>query len=291
MATLRDLSFVVGLALVTAACATAPGQPASGATSHPRVASPIATSTAPSSPPQESTRPTLQATPLPDVSPGSPALSPPSSHRLSLDFEDVVLGEEPADFIDVASEGPAPAWVYQGNWRVTADESGNHVFLHDDVRAQPAVSFQRYRGGALGRPDGQLPEVYYAEVAMRPIRSPQNYAPTGDQGVQFYYLDPQRYLEMVVKPDVIEVWEANGAEPRHTKGWKRLWFQSLTTKGGDVRRIGALVDVPAGLFTAHLDGRPLVTVSSTLLGARPAWFALRGIGNVVSFDNVVIEAR
>jgi hypothetical protein len=206
-------------------------------------------------------------------------------------FEDLAVGSVPADFVDVTTEETTPSWVYPGHWAVAADEHGNKVFMHDDVRQQPAVSFQRYRGTALGKPNGQLPEVYYAEVAMRPIRSPYNYAPTGDQGVQFFYLKYDTYLEVVIKPTSIEIWEANGAVPRSTQGWKRLWGQSLATAAGDVRRIGALVDMKAGTFTAYLDGKPLQTVKSDLLTPRPAYLALRGIGNVVSFDDMTIEER
>ncbi|MDB5101011.1 MAG: hypothetical protein JWM80_5432 [Cyanobacteria bacterium RYN_339] len=216
----------------------------------------------------------------------------PTPLRLRLGFEDTPTGSVPADFVDVATEVAAPpGWVYQGNWKVAPDEKGNAVFLHDDVREQPAVSFMRYRGTALGKPNGELPATYYAEVAMRPIRSPINYPPTGDQGVQFYFLKYNQYLEVVVKPDVLEIWECNGGEPKTAKGWKKLWGEALATKAGDVRRIGALVDTKAGNFTAYLDGKPRGAVQSTLLGSQPAWLTLRGIGNVVSFDDLVVEPR
>lgn len=253
--------------LALTACQT-PGVPpvaeAPGATDYPVSAVPSET-------------PTPQATPLP--------------RRVRLDFEAVPLGGTPEDFVDVKSEAETASWVYQGNWRVTQDERGNRVFTHDDVRQQPAVSFQRYRGTGLGKPDGQLPEVYYAEVAMRPIKSPYNYPPTGDQGVQFYYLSYNTYLEVIIKPDMIEIWESDAAAPNTSKGWRRLWFEPLETRAGDTRRIGALVDTRAGTFTAYLDGEPLETVESDLLAPQPAWLALRGIGNVVSFDDVLIEAR
>jgi len=96
---------------------------------------------------------------------------------------------------------------------------------------------------------------------------------------------------VIVKPDQIEIWECNGGVPNSSKGWKRIWGKALVTAGGDVRKIGALVDTKAGTFTAYLDGKPLHTAPSTLLKPQPAWLALRGIGNVVSFDNLLIEAR
>ena len=247
--------------------------------------SPVPTQPGPvtSSPAQSQVNPT--PTPPPVASPT------PVPGRFFTDFEADAVGTVPADWVDVTTEETTPSWVYAGNWAVASDERGNRVLLHDDVRQQPAVSFVRYRGAALGTPNGQVPNVYYTEVAMRPIKSPHNYTPTGDQGVQFFYLKHDTYLEVVIKPTHIEVWEADAAEPKTTKGWKRLWGQAMTTKGGDLRKIGALVDLNAGTFTAYLDGKALTTVKSDLLKPRPAWVALRGIGNVVSFDEVLIEKR
>ena len=225
--------------------------------------------------------PALAGLPAPSVAPKPPGLL----ER----FEEAALGDVPRDWVDVATEGPVPAWVYAGNWRVVEEAGGNRVFLHDDVREQPAVSFQRYRGDAFGTSNGELPKRYYSEVAMRPIRSPHNYPPTGDQAVQFYYLGTGQYLEIVIKPDQFEIWEADGAEPKTAKGWKRLYNKSLMTKGGDLRRIGALVDVDAGTFEAWLDGEKLTSVRSALIKPQPAWLTLRGIGNVVSFDDVKVE--
>lgn len=232
-----------------------------------------------------------QVTTAPTPTPEPTPVPSPTPAVLRADFEQEAPGSVPADWVDVTGEGNLPAWVYAGKWGVAADERGNQVLLHDDVREQPAVSFLRYRGGALGRPNGEVPPRYYAEVAMRPIRSPINYPPTGDQGVQFYYVSHNVYLEVVVKPDQLEVWECKGGEPKTTKGWKKLWGEALSTKAGDVRQVGALVDVPAGTFTAYLDGKAKTPVKSEILVARPAWVALRGIGNVVSFDNLLVEPR
>jgi hypothetical protein len=233
----------------------------------------------------------LLVAPVPSASP-SPSPTPTTRPGVHVDFEDTAAGAVPADFVDVATEGSLPAWVYKGNWKVQADDKANHVFLHDDVREQPAVSFMRYRGAGMGTANGAMPATYYAEVAMRPIRSPINYPPTGDQGVQFYFLAYNQYLEVVVKPDMLEIWECNGGEPKTAKGWKRLWNESLITKAGDVRHVGALVDTKAGSFTAYLDGKPHGSVQSDLLGpTKQAYVALRGIGNVVSFDDLAIEPR
>lgn len=243
----------------------------------------------PSASPHPTSAPSLAPMVLPSEA-GTP-LPSPTPARYAQDFESLPVGAQPADFVDVASETSVPSWVYKGNWRVAADESGNHVLLHDAIRAQPAVTFYRYRGTALGLPNGQMPPVYYAEVVMRPIASPNNYPPTGDQGVQFYYLSVDTYLEVVIKPTQLEIWQAEGAVPKSTQGWTRLWGESLTTNGGDRRRIGALVNVPAGTFTAYLDGQPVHTVHSDLLKPQPSWITLRAIGNVVSFDDFKVEAR
>lgn len=261
------------VALLAAACEAPATSPV--AAPAPRAASSAPTSTAASGEPATgpmSWFPSPVATPRPKL--------------LWETFEEAKLGEAPADWVDVATETTVPAWVYAGNWRVVTDDGGNRVFLHDDVREQPAVSFQRYRGDAFGTEDGRLPARYEAEVAMRPIRSPHNYPPTGDQAVQFYYLATGRYLEIVIKPDMFEIWEADGAEPKTTKGWKRLYNKSLQTKAGDLRRIGARVDAEKGTFEALLDGEHMTTVSSALIKPQPAWITLRGIGNVVSFDDV-----
>jgi hypothetical protein len=247
--------------------------------------------------PAPTTAPTTPGQSVLDAPSPKPTTAPtatptPAPKRFFTDFEQAALGAVPADFIDVTAEEATPSWVYKGNWAVTQDEAGNRVLMHDDVRQQPAVSFQRYRGDALGKPNGQVPDVFYSEVAVRPIRSPHNYTPIGDQGIQFYYLSYNTYLEVIIKPTHFEIWEARQAAPETSKGWKRLFAQAMTFKAGETRKLGALVDTRAGTFQAFLDGKAIGTVKSDLLKpAQPAWVALRGIGNVVSFDNLLIEPR
>lgn len=223
----------------------------------------------------------------------TPAPTPvPTPHHVALSFDADAVGGLPADFVDVSTEGSLPAWVYQGNWKVALDGASNHVLLHDDVRQQPNVSFVRYKGSDMGTSNGVMPDAYFASVSMRPINSPNNYPPTGDQGVQFYFVNYEHYVELVVKPDMLEIWECNGGEPKTTKGWKRLWWESLTTKAGDVRHIGALVDKRAGTFTPYLDGKAVgAAQTSTVIAKGDSWVALRGIGNVVSFDDFAIDPR
>lgn len=208
----------------------------------------------------------------------------PSPVRFS--FTADAPGSVPADWVDVTEEGTWPAWVYRGKWGVEPDENGNAVLMHRDIRRQPAVSFLRYRGAAWQTPDGQVPTRYRAEMSMRPLESPHNYPPIGDQGVQFFYRSPSEYLEIIVKPTAIEVWEARQGVPQSGAGWYKLWERPLITRAGDVRRIGAVIDRQALTLTALLDGVELTTVRSESLREGPAWLALRGIGNVVSFDDI-----
>src|SRR6476619_2433588 len=95
----------------------------------------------------------------PQPGPSATPTASPSPARYTQNFEALAVGTTPADFVDVTTEETTPAWVYKGNWSITADERGNHVFMHDDIREQPAVSFQRYRGTALGTANGQVPDA------------------------------------------------------------------------------------------------------------------------------------
>lgn len=208
----------------------------------------------------------------------------PSPVRFNFTLE--VPGRVPADWVDVSDEGNWPAWVYRGNWGVERDENDNAVLMHRDIRRQPAVSFLRYRGSAWQTPNGQVPTHYRAEVTMRPLESPHNYPPIGDQGVQFFYRSPSGYLEVIIKPTAIELWEARQGVPQSGAGWIKLWQRPLMTQAGETRRIGAIVDRQALSFTALLDGVQLATVRSESLREGPAWLALRGIGNMVSFDDI-----
>jgi hypothetical protein len=230
------------------------------------------------------------------ILPSSPAPSPaatksPLPGLYINDFSAVPVDKAPLDFVDVTQDGPTPDWVYRGDWHGAQDELGQPVLLQDQIRPETGVSFLRYTGDALGLPGGKMPPSYYAEVVVRPLESPFNYPPTGDQGTPFYYLSPTTYLEVVIKPTLLEIWEANGAAPHTTQGWHRLWYEELQTNAGDKRRVGALIDVPTGTFTAYLDGKAQGQVQSALLKPQEAYVALRAIGNKVSFSNFRIEAR
>ena len=117
----------------------------------------------------------------------------------------------PADFIDPNDEGYSFSWMPRVSWKV-ASRDGSRQFMHDGLSNTANLSFRRYRGTALGTTNGQLPKRYFAELEVTPVQS-YTYSPTGDQGTQFYYIDPKNYVEILIKPTYFEVWSAINAEP------------------------------------------------------------------------------
>lgn len=210
-----------------------------------------------------------------------------------LNARELPAGATVPDWVDVVQAGVTPAWVYSGNWAIDQRPDGTPAWIHSDLRDGAGVSFRRYAGTALGGADGAMPARYMAEAEVTVIRATGYYAPTGDQGQPFYYLDPQHYVEVVLKPGAIEVWEVDGGQPKTTQGWKKLWSQALKTAALEPRLVGAEVDTLAGSFTPLLDGKALVgPLKSALIRAdRPVRVAMRAIGNVVAFDRLRIEPR
>lgn len=211
----------------------------------------------------------------------------------SLDVRSLPLGQEVPDWLDVVIPGTTPAWVYSGSWAIGQRPDGTPAWIHSDLRDGSGVSFRRYAGTALGSADGAVPVRYLVETEVTVIKATGYYAPTGDQGQPFYFRDPQHYVEVVLKPGAIEVWEVDGGQPKTVKGWNKLWSQPLTTKALEPRLVGAEVDREAGTFTPLLDGKPLCPALSSpiIRNDRAGWVAMRAIGNVVAFDRLRIEAR
>lgn len=188
---------------------------------------------------------------------------------------------------DVRLDGNDYPWLYAGNWFVAGGQL-NHV----DLRPQPNLSFRRYSGLAFGE-NGALPPRYRASVTLTfggSYDAPNAYPPTGDQGVPFYYLDPTHYVELLIKPNLFEVWECDGGQPEKSGGWRRLYGEELVTGKGDSRTLGATVDVAAGKIQVYLDGAMKATVSSPLITPGYHSFALRAAGNSLAFDNLLIES-
>ena len=125
---------------------------------------------------------------------------------------------------------------------------------------------------------------------MTPIRS-NTYAPTGDQGTQFYYLDPTHYFELLIKPTLFEVWVANGAAPFTSQNWQRLYYTGASTTGGQKRRLSVEIDANTNTARCYLDGVLKTTLRHPMLTTQAHYFALRGTGNVVVHDNVSIQPR
>jgi hypothetical protein len=230
--------------------------------------------------------------PVPTPTPGPVATPtpppPPPTGSLLETFEGVPVGTAPSTFVDPLDEGFFFTWMPRVRWHVEV-LNGSKQFIHDGLNARALLSFRRYRGTAFGA-NGVMPQRYFAQVAVTPIKS-QTLAPTGDQGTQVYYLDPTHYLEVLIKPTMFEVWQCNGGQPFTSLGWTRLFFTPTTTAANQTRTLGATVDTAAHQLTAFLDGVQKSTVTSTLLTSQTHWLALRGTGNVVAHDNLRIEPR
>lgn len=244
-------------------------------------ATPTATpSTAPTVTPTPTAAPTATPTPapVPSTAPGT----------YSNTFEEINLGGAPTDFIDPRDEGYSYSWMPAVRWFVV-DRDGSKQFLHDGLASRSYLSFRRYNGTAFGA-NGLLPNRYSASVDVTPYQA-GSYGPTGDQGTQFYYLDPTHYFELLVKPTLLEVWVANGAEPFTSANWQRLYYTSATTSGGQKRKLAVDVDTSTRTVRCWFDGQLKTTQTHAMITTQPHYFALRGAGNVVAHDNVVIQSR
>jgi hypothetical protein len=216
---------------------------------------------------------------LPDVRP-----TPTVGETLRFEEEGPEL---PRDRLsNVATEAGAlrASWLRIGEWEI-AKEAGKGMLWHHELRPQPALSFIRYMGAAFGSPGGQVSPRYTSAVTVMAHQSPHGYHPTGDQGQPFYYRDPTHYVEALIKPQMLEIWEANDAAPGQSRGWKRLYATRLETRAKESQRLGANVDTRKGTFTLLLNDKELTTVSSPIIKPGPAWVTLRAAGNQVSFDD------
>jgi hypothetical protein len=232
--------------------------------------------------------PAPTATPTPTPSASSTA-TPAATGSLFNTFEAYAAESDPSDFSNPIDEGYSYSWLADAKWRVTT-VNGSKQLMHDGLSNTANLSFRRYKGTALGTSNGVLPTKYFTEVEVTPIKS-YTYQPTGDQGTQFYYLDPTNYVEIVIKPNYYEVWVANDAQPFTSKGWQRIWWTDLATQANQTRRIGADVDTMAHTAKIYLDGVLKTTVTTDKLGAQAHYFAMRGTGNIVAHDNLRIEPR
>lgn len=231
------------------------------------------------------TSPGASPTPAPSTAPSS---TPAPGGGLTESFEGYAIGSHPSSWVDPNDEGYAYSWMPRVPWRITS-LNGSKQFVHDGLNTRAVLNFRRYRGGALGG-NGTLPNRYFAEVRVTPVRS-YTYSPTGDQGTQVFYLSPTSYVEVLIKPTLFEVWQANNAQPFTSAGWSRLYVMGTSTAANQSRWLGADIDLGAGTITAYLDRVRRTTVRASLLTPRTHYFALRGAGNVVGHDDVRIAPR
>ncbi len=226
--------------------------------------------------------PSTTPTPAPSASPT------PTGGGLVESFESYGVGTHPGSFVDPIDEGYSYSWMPRVSWRITS-LNGSKQFLHDGLNTRAVLSFRRYRGGALGS-NGQLPNRYFAEVRVTPIRS-YTYSPVGDQGTQVFYLNPTNYVEVLIKQNVFEVWQATNAQPFSSAGWQRLFVLNTSTAANQARWLGAEIDLGAGTLVAYLDRVRRTSVRASQLTPRTHFLALRGTGNVVAHDDLRIAPR
>lgn len=229
--------------------------------------------------------------PAPTAAPTAAPTSTPTSTTGSLfnTFESYASESDPSDFSNPIDEGYSYSWLANATWRVTT-VNGSKQYMHDGLSNTANLSFRRYKGNALGTSNGVLPLKYFSEVEVTPIKS-YTYQPTGDQGTQFYYLNPTNYVEIVIKPSYYEVWVANDAQPFTSTGWQRIWYTNLNTQANQTRKIAAEVDTTTHSAKIYLDGQLMTTVTTDKLSTQTHYFALRGTGNIVAHDNLRIEPR
>lgn len=230
----------------------------------------------------------------------TPSPTPPPQALYRQDFDQLSPGALGADapFVDVREElvsrgETPPTWLYSGGWEIadvdTAQLKGR-VLRQTKVQERPPIALLRYRGRFYGRENGEMPARYRMEVTQQPIRSPYNLPPTGDQGIQPYYLDANHYVEVVTTPAQLQLWVCDGGAPDSASGWTKIWSEKLGTKPGDLRRVGAIVDIPKRKFTLLYDGQSKAEATVELIDPdRKAYVALRAIGNEVNFDDFELE--
>ena len=203
-------------------------------------------------------------------------------------------------------DGYKQPWLYSGNWYIApayqlsppaidvGDSSilaiGKRAFEYNDMQPQPALSFRRYAGKAFGTPDGQLPARYSVSLRVTPIASREDfYPPVGDQGTPVYYLDPQHYVEVLIKPDTFEVWQCNGSAPLKWRGWRMLYQADATHSAGVPVQLGADVNSNDGTIRVYQNGQFMREVKSSIVKPYTHYFALRAGSNHVQFTDIQIQ--
>ncbi len=206
--------------------------------------------------------------------------SPGSARGYRSAWASLPAGAEPAEFVDVRSEGQRAPWLYGGGWRI--GRYGREVVYEVPLALrQPAepLTFRRYRGEVFGA-DGALPRRYRVEAEARSLGGSARFGGYGELAMQVHYVTPTTYVEVLQTDDALLMWEAVNAPPMQGSGWTQLARVAHGAKVGQWVRFGAEVDRDRGTITALLDGKPVATARAGLLqGPGPGRLTLRATGN------------
>lgn len=233
--------------------------------------------------------------------PANPPLqsaAPPAAQSLpapaSWDLSSLPLGEFPGSapwsneaVVLAENHLTDTPWVIPGRWRIAGGDKlgiSGHILEQTMVDSAPVASFVR----PAGIDGGQLPAHYKASVLA--LADP---APRGREAALLgWFQDVTHYVEVVAKPDGLEVWQADGGAPDHSDGWTRLWRKDIPTAVGQVRRLGLDVDTRSGILGIYLDGRQVGEAESPLIASSESdhTLALRSIGGPVYYGELEVDA-
>lgn len=294
-----------------------------GCTQAPLSPPPAQDRTDPDTGPADKPKFVANPTPTPPPPPGVPSDWPKMMGKGGRYFEDFSgIAASWRDWKDAKKDdGYNQPWLFSGNWYVatayvappsaaqpsrTTDyqrdpfaEMGSSSILpaataraieFNDMRPQPALSFRRYAGKAFGTDNGELPANYQVSFQVTPLESRDDFfPPIGDLGTPVYYLDPQHYVEVLIKPDKFEVWECNGGEPLKWRGWRQLYEEAASTSAGVPYSMGATVNSNDGTMQVYFGGQMRREVKSTIIKPYSHYVALRAGSNHVQFTSINIQ--
>lgn len=209
-------------------------------------------------------------------------------------------------------DGYTQSWLGSGTWYVAsayraplpqptsamtvsaaiAPAANERAIEFNDMRPQPYLCFRRYAGKAFGTDNGELPANYTMSLDVTPLESREDfYPPVGDLGVPVFYLDPQHYVELLIKPDHFQVWECNGGIPLGWRGWRQLYEEVASISVGVPYSMGATVNSNDGTMQVYFNGRMRREVKSPIIKPYTHYAALRAGSNHVQFTNIQIQGQ
>ncbi|MBU6427823.1 MAG: hypothetical protein KGR26_02315 [Cyanobacteria bacterium REEB65] len=177
-------------------------------------------------------------------------------------------------------------WVVPGQWSVASGATlglSGHIVEQSEVRPDPVESFVH----PSGMDGGKLPEHYRVSVLALAGAAPRG----REAALLGWFQDVTHFVELVAKPDGVEVWQADGAIPDHSEGWTRLWRKDLPTPDGQARTLGLEVDAQSGLLGIFVDGSRLGEAQAPLIPSSEPdhTLALRATGGPVYYGNLAVE--